>query len=59
MNTLQSCQEILFLLFHKLKKMEVNFWSFLMVQNVFKIQTQAKITNYYILMKYPEERVKK
>lgn len=39
--------------------MQVHFWSFLMLQNVFIIQTQAKITNYYILMKYPEERVKK
>lgn len=59
MNTLQPCQEIVFLLFHRIKKVEIHFWSLLMAQNVFKIKTQAKITNYYILMKYPEERVKK
>lgn len=41
------------------KKMEVHFWSFLIIQNVFKIQTQAKLTIYYFLMKYPEETVKK
>lgn len=43
----------------QIKKMEVHFWSFLIIQNVFKIQTQPKLTIYYFLMKYPEETVKK